>query len=156
MSLPYKEGVAGWDRITTSTAAGLSFGAIVGAVKGNWDFNLVRNETSLKALGKTLSVMGATMLAYGGVALVYSGTEAFAEMARGQADWKNGALGGLAAGSVVGVQTGRLGAAASAGVLFCAASMCVDATSGRLRGSPYSEDGTPSNPYGPRLNIAKR
>lgn len=62
-------------------------------------FNLVRHETSLGALNKSATTMAATMMVFGGVAAVYAAVEAGMEAFRGQADWKNGAVGGLAAGA---------------------------------------------------------
>ena len=38
------------------------------------------------------------MLLFGGVAVTYAACEAAMESFRGEADWKNGAIGGLAAG----------------------------------------------------------
>jgi hypothetical protein len=42
--------------------------------------------------------MGATMMLFGGVAVTYAACEAAMESIRGEADWKNGAIAGLAAG----------------------------------------------------------
>ena len=42
--------------------------------------------------------MGSSMLLFGGVAVTYAACEAAMESFRGEADWKNGAIAGLAAG----------------------------------------------------------
>lgn len=60
----------------------------------------VKNETSLGALGKSATTMGSTMLMFGSVAFTYAACEAALESFRGEADWKNGAMAGFAAGVV--------------------------------------------------------
>jgi len=118
--------VPGWDRVESATKSGLGFGALIGAVRGNWDvcisllwlfpmrkgssgsaynnlsvqFSIVKNETSLGALGKSATTMGSTMLMFGSVAFTYAACEAALESFRGEADWKNGAMAGFAAGVV--------------------------------------------------------
>lgn len=62
--------------------------------------NIVKHETSLGALGKTATTMGSTMLLFGSVAFTYAACEAALESFRGEADWKNGALAGFAAGAL--------------------------------------------------------
>jgi hypothetical protein len=42
--------------------------------------------------------MGSTMILFGGVAVTYAACEAAMESFRGEADWKNGAVAGLATG----------------------------------------------------------
>lgn len=42
--------------------------------------------------------MGSTMLVFGSVAFTYAACEAALESFRGEADWKNGAVAGFAAG----------------------------------------------------------
>eukprot|EP00892_Ulva_mutabilis_P003015 jgi/Ulvmu1/12714/UM095_0018.1 len=155
MTLPYKESVPGWDRVESATKSGLGFGALIGAVRGNWDFNIVKNETSLGALGKSATTMGSTMLVFGSVAFTYAACEAALESFRGEADWKNGALAGFAAGSVIGIRNGSIGAAATTGMMFAAASMAVDACSGRERVNIFAQDPTPVNPYANRIVLPK-
>jgi hypothetical protein len=63
-------------------------------------FNVKRTaETTLQGMGRTATTLGATMLLFGGVACVYASIESISEAYRGQADWKNGAIAGLAAGA---------------------------------------------------------
>lgn len=57
------------------------------------------SDTALQGMAKTATTLGATMLIFGGVAAIFSSVEALSESVRGEADWKNGALGGLAAGT---------------------------------------------------------
>ena len=62
-------------------------------------FNLeAKRETTMQGMSRTATILGSTMLFYGGVAITYASVEAACEAVRGEADWKNGALGGLAAG----------------------------------------------------------
>lgn len=58
-----------------------------------------KGETAQAGLRKALMKMGSTVLAFGGIALVYSGTEVLLESMRGTADWRNGAIAGLASGT---------------------------------------------------------
>lgn len=53
----------------------------------------------------------------------------------------------LCPGSIIGIQTGKLGSAASAGALFCLASCAIDLQSGHMRANLFTEDGKPANPY---------
>lgn len=64
-------------------------------------FHYVKNESSLGALSKSATMMGSTMLLFGGVAVTYAACEAAMESFRGEADWKNGAVAGLAAGGKI-------------------------------------------------------
>jgi hypothetical protein len=57
-----------------------------------------RTETTLQGMGKTLTALGASVLIFGGVACIFTATEAAMEALRGHSDWKNGVVGGLAAG----------------------------------------------------------
>jgi Tim17/Tim22/Tim23/Pmp24 family len=67
----------------------------------NLQFNVAKtSETTLQGMGKTATILGSTMLFFGGVALTYSACECLCESYRGEADWKNGALAGLAAGAL--------------------------------------------------------
>lgn len=69
-------------------------------------------------------------LLFAGVGVVYSGVECLAEGLRESEDWKNGFLGGLAAGGVLGFHRGSIPIAVGSGVAMGFISACVD-TSGR-------------------------
>jgi hypothetical protein len=45
-----KTGVPYWDRIESATKSGLGFGAVVGAVRGNWDVRRPESHTLCPAL----------------------------------------------------------------------------------------------------------
>ena len=62
-------------------------------------FHAPKGETATGGLTKALTTMGGTAVFFGGIALVYSATEVLMESVRGVADWRNGALAGLAAGA---------------------------------------------------------
>ena len=55
-------------------------------------------ETTMQGMVKTATTLGGSMLMFGSIALVYAAAESAAEAFRGEADWKNGALAGLASG----------------------------------------------------------
>ena len=59
------------------------------------------------------------------------------------------------AGSIVGLRAGSAGAAASAGMLFLAASVAMDMSNGQLRVNVYNEDPTPVNPHAHKLSLPK-
>lgn len=121
-------------RTATAATSGLVAGSIWGAVLAAWqDVPAVERNVALPALKKTIRVMGSYGLTYSAVAGVFALTDAVAESLRGEKDFWNGVLGGLAAGSVVGlrVQSLRLGLGASAAL--AAVSAIVDASGQTVR-----------------------
>ncbi len=68
----------------------------------------------------------------------------------GKKDWKNGVLGGIAAGGVMGIRMGRMSTAVAAAATFAAASAVVSATGGNLVADVGIPDGaTPRRPIYP-------
>lgn len=61
----------------------------------------------------------------------------------------------ICAGSIIGIRNGSVGTAATTGMMFAAASMAVDACSGRSRVNIFSQDPTPVNPYANRIVLPK-
>jgi len=94
----------------TASAAGSSFlaGTILGAITAAWqDVPAVERNVALPALKKTGRIMmnyGLTFAAIGGI---FAFTESVAASIRGKDDFWNSALGGAAAGSVLGLRGKR-------------------------------------------------
>ena len=92
-------------RTSTAVASGLVAGSIWGSVVAAWqDVPAVERNVALPALKKTLRMMGNYGLTYGAVAGVFAVTDASVESIRGKKDLWNGFVGGLAAGSVLGLR----------------------------------------------------
>jgi import inner membrane translocase subunit TIM22 len=91
----------------TASAAGSSFfaGTILGAITAAWqDVPAVERNVALPALKKTGRIMmnyGLTFAAIGGI---FAFTESVAASIRDKDDFWNSALGGAAAGSVLGLR----------------------------------------------------
>ncbi len=91
----------------TASAAASSFfaGTILGAITAAWqDVPAVERNVALPALKKTGRIMmnyGLTFAAIGGI---FAFTESVAASIRGKDDFWNSALGGAAAGSVLGLR----------------------------------------------------
>eukprot|EP01025_Chloroclados_australasicus_P061134 TRINITY_DN7976_c0_g1_i1.p3 TRINITY_DN7976_c0_g1~~TRINITY_DN7976_c0_g1_i1.p3 ORF type:complete len:154 (-),score=21.42 TRINITY_DN7976_c0_g1_i1:300-761(-) len=149
--LPYTEGVAGWDRMEAAVKLGGIFGAVVGAVKANWD--MAGYKAAPPTAQQSLTRFGGSVLLFAGVAGAYAGSEALLESLRGKADWRNGAMAGLASGAVVGLARGSPSAALTWGILFSATSASVDALGGKNRVDIFSESGQPANPFPHKLDL---
>jgi import inner membrane translocase subunit TIM22 len=92
-------------RTGTALVSGLVGGSIWGSVVAAWqDVPAVERNVALPALKKTLRIMGNYGLTYGAVAGVFAVTDASVEALRGKKDLWNGFIGGLAAGSVLGLR----------------------------------------------------
>jgi hypothetical protein len=55
----------------------------------------------------------------------------------------------------MGLRSGSIGTAATTGLLFCAASVAGDFSSGQLRSNIFNEDPAPMNPYASKLSVQK-
>lgn len=98
-----------YDTITfkTLSAAGSSFlaGGILGAITATWqDVPMVERNVALPALRKTGRIMGNYALTFGAIGGIFAFTEAASASLRGKKDFWNSALGGAAAGSVLGLR----------------------------------------------------
>jgi import inner membrane translocase subunit TIM22 len=91
----------------TASAAGSSFlaGTILGAITAAWqDVPAVERNVALPALKKTGRIMMNYGLTFGAIGGIFAVTEAVAGSIRGENDFWNSALGGAAAGSVLGIR----------------------------------------------------
>eukprot|EP00889_Picochlorum_renovo_P005890 jgi/Picre1/32920/NNA_008249.t1 len=89
---------------------------------------------------------------WGGRGLAFAAVDCASESVRGEKDWVNGVLGGLAGGALLGLRSGnpRLGVL-SMGAL-AATSAVVDMSGHSLRGGGFRDEGTPVRrtfPYAP-------
>ncbi len=91
----------------TASAAGSSFlaGTILGAITAAWqDVPAVERNVALPALKKTGRIMMNYGLTFGAIGGIFAVTESVAGSIRGENDFWNSALGGAAAGSVLGIR----------------------------------------------------
>ena len=91
----------------TASAAGSSFvaGTILGAITATWqDVPAVERNVALPALRKTGRIMGSYGLTFGAIGGIFAFTEAASASVRGKKDVWNSALGGAAAGSILGLR----------------------------------------------------
>lgn len=98
-----------YDTITfkTLSAAGSSFlaGTMLGAITATWqDVPAVERNVALPALKKTGRMMGSYGLTFGAIGGIFALTEAVSASIRGKKDIWNSALGGAAAGSILGLR----------------------------------------------------
>jgi import inner membrane translocase subunit TIM22 len=120
----------------TASAAASSFfaGTILGAITAAWqDVPAVERNVALPALKKTGRIMmnyGLTFAAIGGI---FAFTESVAASIRGKDDFWNSALGGAAAGSVLGLRAGKLPVGVGAAAALAAVAVIVDAGGQRAR-----------------------
>ncbi|MCO5579454.1 hypothetical protein L7F22_033309 [Adiantum nelumboides] len=92
-------------RTGTAVVSGLVAGGVWGSIVSAWrEVPAAERNVALPALKKTLLVMGDYGLTYAAVAGVFAITDASVERIRGKKDLWNGVIGGLAAGSVMGVR----------------------------------------------------
>ncbi|KAI5071327.1 hypothetical protein GOP47_0013578 [Adiantum capillus-veneris] len=105
-------------------------------------FRTVERNVALPGLKKTLRVMGDYGLTYAAVAGVFAFTDASAEKIRGKKDMWNSVIGGLAAGSVMGIRARnlRVGLAASGA---CAAVAAIVDVSGQTTRTPIGREYLP-------------
>mmetsp|Transcript_4866 Transcript_4866/g.8415 ORF Transcript_4866/g.8415 Transcript_4866/m.8415 type:complete len:158 (+) Transcript_4866:179-652(+) len=134
----------------SATMSSFGAGAIFGAVSATWnDVPKVMKNRAFPALMSTSRVMGSYGITFAAVGAAFASTECIAEGMRGKKDFVNAALGGAAAGGVVGARIGRLGVALAAAASLAATSALVDTTGG-FRGSGLFDDGqTPPLTYYP-------
>ena len=94
--------------------------------------------------GPALARTGRVMLSCGAfftaVGVVYAGAECMSEWWRGKVDYKNGMIGGLAAGSVVGMRTRSLALGVGTGAAMAFISAAVDSTGQSIKGEAMKID----------------
>jgi import inner membrane translocase subunit TIM22 len=91
----------------TVSAVGSSFlaGTILGAITATWqDVPAVERNVALPALKKTGRIMGNYGLTFAAIGGLFAFTEAASASIRGKKDIWNSALGGAAAGSILGLR----------------------------------------------------
>lgn len=91
----------------TASAAGSSglAGMILGAITATWqDVPAVERNVAMPALRKTGRIMGNYGLTFAAIGGLFAFTDALASSIRGKKDVWNSALGGAAAGSVLGLR----------------------------------------------------
>ncbi|WPT17822.1 Outer envelope pore protein 16-3/mitochondrial [Picochlorum sp. SENEW3] len=132
---------------------GFMTGSLLGAIFSNWsDVPVVLRDKPWPALVRTGGVMVQHGSTLGAVGLAFAAVDCASESVRGEKDWVNGVLGGLAGGALLGLRSGnpRLGVL-SMGAL-AATSAVVDMSGHSLRGGGFRDEGTPVRrtfPYAP-------
>lgn len=130
-------------RTGTALASGLVAGSIWGSVVAAWqDVPAVERNIALPALKKTARMMGNYGLTYSAVAGVFAFTDATSETIRGKKDLWNGVVGGLAAGSVLGLRARNLRVGLAASAALATVSAIVDA-SGQTTRTPTDREFLP-------------
>ena len=137
-----------FDRAMTATMTSSAFGAVVGCARaalGGSDAPAIVRARSAPALARTIGAVGSGAALFGAIGCAFATTACASESARNVKDAWNGALGGLAAGAVVGLRNGSTSRGASAGAAFAAASMALDASGRKIgRGDEFEDGATPS------------
>jgi import inner membrane translocase subunit TIM22 len=137
----------------TASAAGSSFlaGTILGAITAAWqDVPAVERNVALPALKKTGRIMMNYGLTFGAIGGIFAVTEAVAGSVRGENDFWNSALGGAAAGSVLGIRAGKLPVGIGAAAALAAVAVIVDAGGQRAR-TPTGREYLPFPRHNPDL-----
>lgn len=114
----------------TFSAVGSSFlaGTILGAITATWqDVPAVERNVALPALRKTGRIMGNYGLTFAAIGGLFSFTDAVSASVRGKKDVWNSAIGGAAAGSVLGLRAGKLPVGLGAAAALAACAVIVDA-----------------------------
>lgn len=112
------------EAVGKGTLAGYGFGTIVGTMHASWsDVPVALREQSWPGLQRTVQIMNQWGLTFATVGASYAAakvvvhcglcdwhhhvapTQATAQAIRGTSDWKNGAIGGFAAGAAVGLRS---------------------------------------------------
>ena len=106
---------------------------------------------AVPALLATGAVMGEYAFTFGVIGTAFAASECLAESFRGKKDAWNGAMGGAAAGAVVGLRAGRLPVGVGAAAALAAVSALVDTSGHKLRATEGGiDDGaTPPRIYYP-------
>lgn len=123
---------------------GFMGGSLLGAIFSNWsDVPVVLRDKPWPALVRTGGVMVQHGSTLGAVGLAFAAVDCASESIRGEKDWVNGVLGGLAGGVLLGLRSGnpRLGVL-SMGAL-AATSAVVDMSGHSLRGDGFRNEDTP-------------
>lgn len=130
-------------RTGTALVSGLVAGSIWGSVVAAWrDIPAVERNVALPALKKTFRIMGDYGVTYGAVAGVFALTDASVEKLRGKKDIWNGVMGGLAAGTVLGLRARSLKVGLATSGALAAVSAIVDA-SGQTTRTPIGREFLP-------------
>ena len=98
-----------------------------------------RAQSTLPALLRTSRVSAGYGLCFAAVGVAYATGELLSESFREKDDAMNGAVGGLLAGSVLGVASGRFSVGFGAAAAMAAMSYLVDTTGQTLRNKPSGD-----------------
>mmetsp|Transcript_20230 Transcript_20230/g.65858 ORF Transcript_20230/g.65858 Transcript_20230/m.65858 type:complete len:160 (+) Transcript_20230:61-540(+) len=140
-------------KILSGAASSAGIGALVGAVQATWnDVPAVMKGRAWPALAATLRVMGSYGMTFGFIGGAFAAGDAIAQDVRGKKDVWNGVIGGLAAGSVIGISAAgkRLPVGVGAAAALAATAAAVDTSGSSFRGTVGIADGqTPMRTYYP-------
>lgn len=96
-------------RTLSAAGSGLLIGSWLGGAVATWHYGpSVNRKEGWKALRSTLRTCGNYGITFGAIGGIYAFTDAVAESIRGKKDFVNGAIGGLAAGPVLGIRGTRV------------------------------------------------
>lgn len=135
-------------RAGSALVSGYVAGAFMGGAQANWsDVPLVLRNKSLPALLRTGRIMNSWGLTLAAVAGSFAVADYAAESIRDEKDWKNGVIGGLAAGAALGMRLGRgPGSTVGAMASLAAVSFFVDISGQKLVGEGLVDDGATPAP----------
>ncbi|CAD7701746.1 unnamed protein product [Ostreobium quekettii] len=128
-------------RLASAAALSFSIGSIYGALYSNWgDIPKVVGNRFGPALARTGQVMLSHGSFFAATGIMYAGGECMSEWIRGKSDYKNGMVGGLAAGSIVGLRTRSIALGVGASVAMAFMSAVVDSTGHNIKGDGLKID----------------
>ena len=93
------------------------------------------------AVMRTTTIMLATGTTFAAVGALYTGASCTAASIREKHDMWNGVIGGLAAGQVFFLRTGKIGRGIGAGAAMAVASAAVDGSGSEMKQLNYFNDG---------------
>ncbi|KAJ7540812.1 hypothetical protein O6H91_10G031900 [Diphasiastrum complanatum] len=121
-------------KTASATASSLMAGTVLGAVAANWqDVPVVQRNNPYPGLKKTAQMMGNYGLTFAAIGGTFAFVDALSESIRGKKDIFNGALGGFAAGAVLGLKAGKVPIGLGAGAAFAAISALLDYNGQQMR-----------------------
>eukprot|EP00245_Coleochaete_scutata_P003385 TRINITY_DN14995_c0_g1_i1.p1 TRINITY_DN14995_c0_g1~~TRINITY_DN14995_c0_g1_i1.p1 ORF type:complete len:159 (-),score=41.19 TRINITY_DN14995_c0_g1_i1:468-944(-) len=130
-------------KTASATGSGFVLGNVAGALIATWkDVPAVERNQALPALKKTARVMGSYGVTFAAIGGVFAAAEATSEALRGKKDFINGAVGGIAAGTILGLRAGSVGVGVAACAAMAAAAVLSDVTNSSVT-SPLERDYLP-------------